>query len=107
MSSCLAMTFKSIETPPSGGGVSCAVARPAAERVRNRNEKAVGTRRAPARTGMVIEFLCFAQGAPQRCRGEGSVGRSRLQAPGRCAGTEEDVEGKRTNDRRRPNQLHR
>ena len=56
MSSCLAITSRSNDTPPPVGEVSCAVAAPAA-RSRAAAGRIEGTPRVPSRTGFVIEFL--------------------------------------------------
>src|SRR5437868_14038754 len=58
MSSCLAITSTSSDRPPSGGGgACCAIACTAAHTVAKVTERTGGTRRAPARIGLAIEFL--------------------------------------------------
>src|ERR1700757_253028 len=82
MSSCLAITSRSRERPPSGGGVapaaeggvapaaglgvSCAATVRAAKTVVNANDKIAGTQRAPAQSGFFIACL-FLSGP--RCSG--------------------------------------
>src|ERR1700740_180019 len=67
MSSCLATTFTSSETPPSGLGVasacgfaaSCASAASAARRAANTKVRSMETHRVSARNPFDIEFLAF------------------------------------------------
>src|SRR5712672_1515545 len=79
MSSCLATTSRSSETPPSRGGGSCAVAAPAAKSVVRRNERNVGTRPVPAQAALVIGFLFLIGARHSGAPPIGQVGRGDLK----------------------------
>src|SRR6266568_5841596 len=82
MSSCLATTSRSSETPPSRGGGSCAVAAPAAKNVVRRKERNVGTRPVPAQAALVIGFLFLLGARRSGAPPIGQVGRGDLKPGG-------------------------
>src|SRR6266481_8477882 len=100
MSNCLATTSRSSETPPSEGGVFCAVAAPAAKSVETRNGRTGGTRHVPAQTRLVIAFLFLIGRAAAMLR-RTVRWIEPTSSPGRCARAEEEVGGKGTGGCRR------
>src|SRR6267143_1550032 len=78
MSSCFAMTSRSRESPPSGGGVSCAMAAPAARYVVDANDRIAAMQRASAQNRFFIECL-FSSKLRRGGRGDRSNDRADLK----------------------------